>query len=228
LKENQKVLARAGKDLPADRALLNMGLIYADGENPKKDYEKSLLFFNRIITDYPQSPLVQDAKIWIRFLRENEKLKEIIQKYKEGGYRRGRKAERKDEIKKENRLKTPKIYGWRNRGKRLGLPTGILLALFLFALLDYEGLSELQFRYCRHTNQHPILIDPKRLEFQLYEGIPHLLCPVINDPKKAGIILFDAVRKYDVGVFGIKPFAANLAAEQVKATGAFRTDTWWT
>ena len=42
-----------------------------------------------------------------------------------------------------------------------------------------------------------ILIDPKRLEFTLYEGIPHLLCPVINDPKKAGIILFDAVRKME-------------------------------
>ena len=83
LKENQRVLSSAGKDLPGDRALLNMGLIYADGENPKKDYEKSLLLFNKIITDYPQSLLVQEAKIWIRLLRENEKLKEIIQKYKE-------------------------------------------------------------------------------------------------------------------------------------------------
>ncbi len=42
-----------------------------------------------------------------------------------------------------------------------------------------------------------ILIDPKRLEFSLYEGIPHLLAPVINDPKKAGFILFDAVRKME-------------------------------
>lgn len=60
-----------------------MGLIYADRENPKKDHEKSLLFFNKIIRDYPQSPLVQEAKIWIRVLRENEKLKEVIEKYKE-------------------------------------------------------------------------------------------------------------------------------------------------
>ena len=42
-----------------------------------------------------------------------------------------------------------------------------------------------------------ILIDPKRLEFTLYDGIPHLLSPVINDPKKAGIILMDAVRKME-------------------------------
>ncbi|MCX7974051.1 MAG: DNA translocase FtsK [Candidatus Aminicenantes bacterium] len=40
-----------------------------------------------------------------------------------------------------------------------------------------------------------ILIDPKRLEFTLYEGIPHLLSPVVNDPKKAGPILMDAIRK---------------------------------
>ncbi len=83
LKENQRVLSRAGKNLPGDRALFNIGLIYADGENPKKDAEKSLLFFNKVITDYPQSPLVQEAKSWIRMLRENEKLREVIEKVKE-------------------------------------------------------------------------------------------------------------------------------------------------
>jgi DNA segregation ATPase FtsK/SpoIIIE, S-DNA-T family len=42
-----------------------------------------------------------------------------------------------------------------------------------------------------------ILIDPKRLEFTLYDGIPHLLSPVINDPKKAGGVLNDAIRKME-------------------------------
>ena len=42
-----------------------------------------------------------------------------------------------------------------------------------------------------------ILIDPKRLEFTLYDGIPHLLSPVINDPKKAGGVLMDAIRKME-------------------------------
>ncbi len=42
-----------------------------------------------------------------------------------------------------------------------------------------------------------ILIDPKRLEFTLYDGIPHLLSPVINDPKKAGSILMDAIKKME-------------------------------
>jgi len=42
-----------------------------------------------------------------------------------------------------------------------------------------------------------ILIDPKRLEFTLYDGVPHLMSPVINDPKKAGHVLMDAVKKME-------------------------------
>lgn len=39
----------------------------------------------------------------------------------------------------------------------------------------------------RHTPQtlRMILIDPKQVEFELYDGIPHLLTPVISDPGKA-------------------------------------------
>jgi S-DNA-T family DNA segregation ATPase FtsK/SpoIIIE len=42
-----------------------------------------------------------------------------------------------------------------------------------------------------------ILIDPKRLEFALYDNIPHLLSPVITDPRKAGAVLMDAIRKME-------------------------------
>ncbi|MFC2161645.1 DNA translocase FtsK [Acidobacteriota bacterium] len=42
-----------------------------------------------------------------------------------------------------------------------------------------------------------ILIDPKRLEFAVYEGVPHLLCPIIKNPKKAEAILLDAIKKMD-------------------------------
>lgn len=42
-----------------------------------------------------------------------------------------------------------------------------------------------------------ILIDPKRLEFSVYDGIPHLLCPVVRDSKKAGSILLDTIKKME-------------------------------
>ncbi len=42
-----------------------------------------------------------------------------------------------------------------------------------------------------------ILIDPKRLEFTIYDSVPHLLCPVVRDPKKAGSILLDSIRKME-------------------------------
>ena len=40
-----------------------------------------------------------------------------------------------------------------------------------------------------------ILIDPKMLELSAYEGIPHLLCPVITDSKKAASALGWTVRE---------------------------------
>lgn len=42
-----------------------------------------------------------------------------------------------------------------------------------------------------------ILIDPKRVEFSLYNGIPYLLTPVITDPEKAIKALEWAVREMD-------------------------------
>lgn len=47
-----------------------------------------------------------------------------------------------------------------------------------------------------------ILIDPKQVEFTMYDGIPHLLVPVVTDPKKAAGTLHWAVtemeRRYEL------------------------------
>ncbi|MEQ9315080.1 MAG: DNA translocase FtsK, partial [Henriciella sp.] len=42
-----------------------------------------------------------------------------------------------------------------------------------------------------------IMIDPKMLELSIYEGIPHLLAPVVTDPKKAVNALQWAVREME-------------------------------
>ena len=42
-----------------------------------------------------------------------------------------------------------------------------------------------------------LMIDPKRLELSGYEGIPHLLHPVVVDPKKAAVVLRWAVEEME-------------------------------
>ncbi|MBI4411016.1 MAG: DNA translocase FtsK, partial [Deltaproteobacteria bacterium] len=42
-----------------------------------------------------------------------------------------------------------------------------------------------------------IMVDPKMLELSLYEGIPHLLLPVVTEPKKASLALRWAVREME-------------------------------
>ncbi|EFX83896.1 hypothetical protein DAPPUDRAFT_239451 [Daphnia pulex] len=42
-----------------------------------------------------------------------------------------------------------------------------------------------------------IMIDPKRLELSVYDGIPHLLTPVVTDPKKAVVALKWTVREME-------------------------------
>ncbi|MDI6798225.1 MAG: DNA translocase FtsK, partial [Desulfatibacillaceae bacterium] len=42
-----------------------------------------------------------------------------------------------------------------------------------------------------------VMIDPKRIELSTYDGIPHLICPVVCDAKKATNALFWAVREME-------------------------------
>src|SRR5262249_25676364 len=71
-----------------------------------------------------------------------------------------------------------------------------------------------------------IMIDPKMLELSIYEGIPHLLLPVVTDPKKANLALRWAVeemeRRYELlakaGVRDIGSYNRKIA----RARGAVR------
>ena len=42
-----------------------------------------------------------------------------------------------------------------------------------------------------------ILIDPKRIELNYYESIPHLLTPVVSSPKEASAVLLNVVTEME-------------------------------
>jgi S-DNA-T family DNA segregation ATPase FtsK/SpoIIIE len=70
-----------------------------------------------------------------------------------------------------------------------------------------------------------IMVDPKMLELSVYDGIPHLLAPVVTDPKKAVMALKWAVREMEerykkmskLGVRNIDGY--NARAAEAKAAG---------
>ncbi|MBU1174844.1 MAG: DNA translocase FtsK 4TM domain-containing protein [Alphaproteobacteria bacterium] len=76
-----------------------------------------------------------------------------------------------------------------------------------------------------------IMIDPKMLELSVYDGIPHLLSPVVTDPGKAVIALKWAVREMEdrykkmskIGVRNIDGFNARVAEARKKGKTITRT-----
>jgi len=76
-----------------------------------------------------------------------------------------------------------------------------------------------------------ILIDPKMLELSVYDGIPHLLAPVVTDPRKAIIALKWTVREMEerykkiskVGVRNIDGYNARIAEAREKGQTITRT-----
>ncbi len=70
-----------------------------------------------------------------------------------------------------------------------------------------------------------IMIDPKMVELSIYEGIPHLLLPVVTDPKKANLALKWAVdemeRRYElVSKSGVRDLVTyNKKVEKILAEG---------
>ncbi len=76
-----------------------------------------------------------------------------------------------------------------------------------------------------------IMVDPKMLELSAYDGIPHLLTPVVTDPKKAVIALKWAVREMEdrykklskIGVRNVDGFNARVVEARAKGETLTRT-----
>jgi DNA segregation ATPase FtsK/SpoIIIE, S-DNA-T family len=76
-----------------------------------------------------------------------------------------------------------------------------------------------------------IMVDPKMLELSVYDGIPHLLTPVVTDPKKAVVALKWAVREMEerykkmskLGVRNIDGYNARVAEAKSKGEELTRT-----
>ncbi len=76
-----------------------------------------------------------------------------------------------------------------------------------------------------------IMVDPKMLELSVYDGIPHLLTPVVTDPKKAVVALKWAVREMEerykkmskLGVRNIDGYNARVAEAKTKGETLTRT-----
>src|SRR5579864_1611378 len=95
------------------------------------------------------------------------------------------------------------IAGTTGSGKSVGINTMILSILY-----------RMPPEQCRF-----IMIDPKMLELSVYDGIPHLLAPVVTDPKKAVLALKWTVREMEnryramskLGVRNIEGYNQRLA-----------------
>ncbi|MBM3570651.1 MAG: cell division protein FtsK, partial [Alphaproteobacteria bacterium] len=107
------------------------------------------------------------------------------------------------------------VAGTTGSGKSVGLNAMILSLLY-----------RLTPEQCRL-----IMIDPKMLELSVYEGIPHLLTPVVTEPGKAVVALKWAVRQMEdryrkmsqLGVRNIDGFNARVAEALAKGEPLKRT-----
>ncbi|EKS68442.1 MULTISPECIES: DNA translocase FtsK [Caballeronia] len=101
------------------------------------------------------------------------------------------------------------VAGTTGSGKSVGI-NAMILSLLYKASADQVRL---------------ILIDPKMLEMSVYEGIPHLLCPVVTDMRQAGHALNWAVaemeRRYKLmSKMGVRNLASfNTKIDEAKKRG---------
>ena len=107
------------------------------------------------------------------------------------------------------------VAGTTGSGKSVSINTMILSLLYRWTPAE-----------CRM-----IMIDPKMLELSTYDGIPHLLTPVVTDPKQAVIALKWTVREMEdryrkmskLGVRNIDGYNVRLAQALAKGETLYRT-----
>src|SRR5712691_7731424 len=106
------------------------------------------------------------------------------------------------------------IAGTTGSGKSVGINTMILSVLY-----------RMPPERCKF-----IMVDPKMLELSVYDGIPHLLAPVVTDPKKAVLALKWTVREMEsryqkmskLGVRNIEGFNTRLREAAIKGESLVR------
>jgi len=99
------------------------------------------------------------------------------------------------------------IAGTTGSGKSVGINTMILSLLYQFS----------------PDNCKMIMIDPKMLELSVYEGIPHLLTPVVTEPSKAVMALKWAVREMEERYRAMSQLGVrNIAGYNTRLTEAIK------
>ena len=99
------------------------------------------------------------------------------------------------------------VAGTTGSGKSVGINAMILSLLY------------------KHTPEtcRMIMIDPKMLELSVYDGIPHLLTPVVTDPKKAVVALKWAVREMETRYMSMSKLGVrNIDSFNLRLTEARR------
>jgi hypothetical protein len=80
LRENEEVIALAGINTPVDESLFCIGLIHAHPANPARNIGKSLAVFRKLISDYPKSPLADQARAVVGLIQDNGRLRDRVER----------------------------------------------------------------------------------------------------------------------------------------------------
>jgi outer membrane protein assembly factor BamD (BamD/ComL family) len=77
MSEHLSAMTLAGESPPADEALFALALIYAHQDNPAKDYDRSLQYLHRIVSEFPESRYAEDARVVASLIRKLEQKKSV-------------------------------------------------------------------------------------------------------------------------------------------------------